>query len=81
LSGFFGAEVCHAGFAGQLGSVGRRGGRQRLKAQLSLTFQLALHAGGTAGPMINALIAPMLRPVAEDFANKIARQVETLRAG
>jgi len=44
--------------------------------QSQITFRLAVHAGGRAGPMINVLVAPMLQPVAEDFATRIARQVE-----
>lgn len=42
-----------------------------------ITFQLSLSAGGMAGPVLNMLITPMLKPVAEDLANGIAHQIES----
>ncbi len=45
-------------------------------AQSQITFGLALNAGGPAGPMINVLVAPLLQPVAADFATRVARAVE-----
>jgi hypothetical protein len=45
-------------------------------AKSRITFRLALHAGGATGPVLNLLLAPMLKPVAEDLALKIASAVE-----
>lgn len=47
--------------------------------QSQITFKLALHAGGVTGPVINVLVAPLLKPVAEELANKIAARVEELQ--
>jgi carbon monoxide dehydrogenase subunit G len=41
-----------------------------------VTLKLKLKAGGVMGPIVNALMKPMLRPVAEDFARKISAQLE-----
>jgi carbon monoxide dehydrogenase subunit G len=41
-----------------------------------IDFLLTLNAGGAAGMILNALIAPMLRPVAEDLAGKIADAIK-----
>jgi hypothetical protein len=42
----------------------------------ALTFSLDLHAGGGMGAIMNLLIAPLLKPVAEDLATKIVARVE-----
>ncbi|HWE26555.1 MAG TPA: SRPBCC family protein [Polyangia bacterium] len=43
-----------------------------------LTFRLRMDAGGPAGPLVNAMLAPALKPAAEDLANKIAAHLEAL---
>jgi carbon monoxide dehydrogenase subunit G len=43
-----------------------------------LTFRLRMDAGGPAGPLVNAMLAPALQPAAEDLANKIAAHLEQL---
>ena len=40
-----------------------------------IDFLLSLNAGGGAGMILNALITPMLRRVAEDLAGKIANAI------
>lgn len=42
-----------------------------------ITFRLNVHAGGATGPVLNLLLAPMLKPVAEDLALKIANAVDS----
>lgn len=42
----------------------------------NITFKLSLSAGGMTGPVMNMLLAPMLAPVAEDLALKIAAGIE-----
>jgi len=46
-----------------------------------LTFRLKLTSGGMVGPVVDAMIEPMLLPAAEDLANKIADRVEAMQAG
>jgi carbon monoxide dehydrogenase subunit G len=46
-----------------------------------LRFTLRMEAGGPTGPLVNALLAPALRPAAEDLAQKIAAHLEGQRAG
>lgn len=41
-----------------------------------ITFRLSVKAGGAAGPVMNLLLAPMLKPVAEDLATRIAGAIE-----
>jgi carbon monoxide dehydrogenase subunit G len=41
-----------------------------------LTFRLRMDAGGITGPLVNAMLEPMLLPAAEDLANKIAAHLE-----
>jgi carbon monoxide dehydrogenase subunit G len=48
------------------------------EALSEISFQLTLNAGGRAGPMINALLVPMLEPVAQDLASQIAARIEEL---
>jgi hypothetical protein len=56
---------------------GRRPKRELPAApQAQLTFTLRMDAGGPTGPLVNALLAPALRPAAEDLANKIAAHLE-----
>jgi carbon monoxide dehydrogenase subunit G len=43
--------------------------------QTQITFNLTLTAGGMAGMALNLLIAPMLKPVAEDLAGNIATAI------
>lgn len=45
-----------------------------------LTFQLSLTPGGPMGPMINALVKPLLMPAAEDLANQIMAHLEKQHA-
>jgi carbon monoxide dehydrogenase subunit G len=45
-----------------------------------LTFTLRMDAGGPTGPLVNAMLAPALRPAAEDLANKIAAHLEDAQA-
>lgn len=45
-----------------------------------ISFRLSLSAGGATGPVLNLLLAPMLKPVAEDLANNIAAAVEERQA-
>ena len=47
-------------------------------AESQLTFRLRMDAGGPAGPLVNAMLAPALKPAAEDLANKIAAHLEAL---
>jgi carbon monoxide dehydrogenase subunit G len=47
-------------------------------AASQLTFRLRMDAGGPAGPLVNAMLAPALKPAAEDLANKIAAHLEAL---
>lgn len=49
-------------------------------AASQLTFKLRMDAGGPAGPLVNAMLAPALMPAAEDLANKIAAHLEKLHA-
>jgi carbon monoxide dehydrogenase subunit G len=55
-------------------------GPKRLKgngeAASQLTFRLRMEAGGPAGPLVNAMLAPALLPAAEDLANRIAAHLE-----
>ncbi len=41
-----------------------------------LVFRLRMEAGGVTGPLVNAMLEPMLLPAAEDLANKIAAHLE-----
>jgi carbon monoxide dehydrogenase subunit G len=41
-----------------------------------LTFRLKLASGGMVGPVVDAMIEPLLKPAVEDIANKIAEHVE-----
>jgi carbon monoxide dehydrogenase subunit G len=50
----------------------------RAEAESELTFVLRMEAGGPSGPLVNAMLAPALRPAAEDLANRIASHLETL---
>lgn len=45
-------------------------------AQARLTFTLRMDAGGPTGPLVNAMLGPVLLPAAEDLANKIAAHLE-----
>jgi hypothetical protein len=45
-----------------------------------LTFTLRMEAGGPAGPLVNAMLAPALLPAAEDLANKIAAHLESMHS-
>jgi hypothetical protein len=45
-----------------------------------LTFQLELQPGGPMGPMINALVKPLLMPAAEDLSNQIMAHLEKMHA-
>ena len=41
-----------------------------------LSFRLRLEPGGPMAPMVNAMIKPMMRPAAEDLANRILAHLE-----
>lgn len=45
-----------------------------------LVVTLAISAKGIMGPVVNALLAPMMRPVAEELAQKLAAKIEGLPA-
>ena len=45
-----------------------------------LKFTLRMDAGGPTGPLVNAMLGPMLLPAAEDLANKIAAHLEKAHA-
>jgi hypothetical protein len=45
-------------------------------AKTRITFRLELRAAGATGPVLNLLLAPILKPVAEDLALKIANEIE-----
>jgi carbon monoxide dehydrogenase subunit G len=49
--------------------------------QCRIHFALTLQAGGGAGMVLNMLMAPMMLPVAEDLANRIAETIERSGAG
>ncbi|MGE0774883.1 MAG: CoxG family protein [Sphingomonadaceae bacterium] len=53
---------------------------QATMGETRIIFTLTLTAGGMAGPVLNMLITPMLKPVAQDLADGIARQIESGRA-
>ncbi len=46
----------------------------------TLTFYLEIKAGGLIGPMVNAVLGPVLKPIAEDFANKLVDRIEEIQA-
>ena len=46
-----------------------------------LSFTLRMEAGGATGPLVNAMLEPVLLPAAEDLANKIAAHLETRLTG
>jgi hypothetical protein len=48
----------------------------RAESSSELVFTLRMDAGGPSGPLVNAMLAPALRPAAEDLANKIAAHLE-----
>lgn len=52
--------------------------RDPVEDKTQIIFRLKVNAGGATGPVLNLLLAPMLQPVAEDLANKIAEAVEQL---
>jgi hypothetical protein len=54
----------------------KRLGPKAGEAGSQLTFRLRMDAGGPAGPLVNAMLAPALQPAAEDLANKIAAHLE-----
>lgn len=60
------------------GKRAKRLAPSRAEAESELTFVLRMDAGGPSGPLVNAMLAPALRPAAEDLANKIASHLETL---
>jgi carbon monoxide dehydrogenase subunit G len=41
-----------------------------------LTFTLRMDAGGPTGPLVNAMLGPVMLPAAEDLAKKIAAHLE-----
>jgi hypothetical protein len=41
-----------------------------------MRFRLRVEAGGPMGPMVNAMIKPVLGPVAEDLASRIVSHLE-----
>jgi len=50
--------------------------REPINGKTQIIFKLKVNAGGATGPVLNLLLTPMLQPVAEDLANKIAEAVE-----
>ena len=59
-------------------------GALRLEAEgdsaTRLTFNLEIKAGGLIGPMVNAVLGPVLKPIAEDFADKLVARIEEIQA-
>lgn len=45
-----------------------------------LSFRLRVNAGGLIGPMVNAVLSPVLKPIAEDFSTKLKARIEELYA-
>ena len=45
-----------------------------------LTFYLEIKAGGLIGPMVNAVLGPVLKPIATDFAGKLVARIEEIQA-
>ena len=45
-----------------------------------LTFYLEIKAGGLIGPMVNAVLGPVLKPIATDFAEKLISRIEEIQA-
>ena len=45
-----------------------------------LTFYLEIKAGGLIGPMVNAVLGPVLKPIATDFAEKLVARIEEINA-
>ena len=45
-----------------------------------LTFYLEIKAGGLIGPMVNAVLGPVLKPIATDFAGKLIARIEEIQA-
>jgi carbon monoxide dehydrogenase subunit G len=45
-----------------------------------LTFRLRIDPGGPMAPMVSAMMAPAMRPAAEDLANKIMAHLEARHA-
>jgi carbon monoxide dehydrogenase subunit G len=43
---------------------------------VELELTLRMHAGGPAGPLVNAMLGPALEPAVEDLAKKIAAHLE-----
>jgi carbon monoxide dehydrogenase subunit G len=62
----------------------RHGGAQRASSadagpaagSSRLSFRLRIDPGGPMAPMVNALMKPLMRPAAEDLANKILATLE-----
>lgn len=46
-----------------------------------LTFTLRMDAGGPTGPLVNAMLGPVMLPAAEDLAKKIAAHLEKTHVG
>jgi len=46
----------------------------------TLTFYLEIKAGGLIGPMVNAVLGPVLKPIATDFAEKLVARIEEINA-
>lgn len=46
----------------------------------TLTFYLEIKAGGLIGPMVNAVLGPVLKPIAVDFAEKLITRIEEINA-
>ena len=42
----------------------------------AFSFELTLEAGGLMGPVVNALIGPLLEPAAAELAKRISATVE-----
>jgi carbon monoxide dehydrogenase subunit G len=59
-----------------IGGAVEREAPPRGAALARLTFRLRLDPGGPMAPMVNAMITPMMRPAAEDLANRILAHLE-----
>jgi carbon monoxide dehydrogenase subunit G len=60
----------------RFGAPPELGGHPRDGEAALLTFTLWMDAGGPTGPLVNALLGPVMLPAAEDLAKKIAAHLE-----
>jgi carbon monoxide dehydrogenase subunit G len=49
--------------------------------QTTLSFELTMQAGGMTGPVVNAMIEPLMHRAAEDLADNLSREIVTRTGG